>query len=50
MPPDMLAPALTVLPAPLAEAPPRASAFIVTPYGVVVGPRGGRLWMGTLVD
>ena len=50
MPPDMLAPALTVLLDPLAEDPPRASAFIVTLYGDVVEPRGGRLWMGTLID
>lgn len=29
---------------------PRASAFIVTIYGDVVEPRGGMLWMGTLID
>lgn len=29
---------------------PRASAFIVTIYGDVVEPRGGTLWMGTLID
>ncbi|MBE9638565.1 PaaX family transcriptional regulator C-terminal domain-containing protein [Salipiger mangrovisoli] len=32
-----------------AEAP-RAPAFIVTIYGDVVEPRGGMLWMGTLID
>ncbi|WP_343079419.1 PaaX family transcriptional regulator C-terminal domain-containing protein [Ostreiculturibacter nitratireducens] len=29
---------------------PRASAFIVTIYGDAVEPRGGTLWMGTLID
>ncbi|WP_272858583.1 PaaX family transcriptional regulator C-terminal domain-containing protein [Paracoccus stylophorae] len=29
--------------------PPRASSFIVTLYGDVVEPRGGVLWMGTLI-
>ncbi|TYC62997.1 ArsR family transcriptional regulator [Stappia sp. BW2] len=33
----------------LADAP-RAPAFIVTIYGDVVEPRGGMLWMGTLID
>lgn len=33
----------------LAEAP-RAPAFIVTLYGDVVEPRGGMLWMGTLIE
>ncbi|MBF9035686.1 ArsR family transcriptional regulator [Rhodobacterales bacterium HKCCE2091] len=33
----------------LAE-PPRAPAFIVTIYGDVVEPRGGMLWMGTLIE
>lgn len=32
-----------------AEAP-RAAAFIVTVYGDVVEPRGGTLWMGTLIE
>lgn len=31
------------------DAPPRAPAFIVTIYGDVVEPRGGMLWMGTLI-
>ncbi len=30
--------------------PPRATAFIVTVYGDVADPRGGSLWMGTLID
>ncbi|RMC35611.1 PaaX family transcriptional regulator C-terminal domain-containing protein [Paracoccus alkanivorans] len=30
--------------------PPRASSFIVTIYGDVVDPRGGVLWMGTLIE
>jgi phenylacetic acid degradation operon negative regulatory protein len=30
--------------------PPRAGSFIVTVYGDVVEPRGGVLWMGTLID
>jgi phenylacetic acid degradation operon negative regulatory protein len=30
--------------------PPRASHFIVTIYGDVVEPRGGILWMGTLIE
>lgn len=30
--------------------PPRAPAFIVTIYGDVVEPRGGMLWMGTLIE
>lgn len=30
--------------------PPRATAFIVTIYGDVVEPRGGSLWMGTLIE
>ncbi len=34
----------------LSSAPPRASSFIVTIYGDVVEPRGGVLWMGTLID
>ncbi|MHA6344023.1 PaaX family transcriptional regulator C-terminal domain-containing protein [Roseivivax sp. CAU 1761] len=34
---------------PLPAAPPRAAAFIVTIYGDVVEPRGGVLWMGTLI-
>ncbi|WP_210245252.1 PaaX family transcriptional regulator C-terminal domain-containing protein [Martelella alba] len=29
---------------------PRATAFIVTLYGDVAVPRGGRLWMGTLIE
>ncbi|WP_236045339.1 MULTISPECIES: PaaX family transcriptional regulator C-terminal domain-containing protein [Pseudooceanicola] len=29
---------------------PRAAAFIVTLYGDAVEPRGGQLWMGTLVE
>lgn len=29
---------------------PRAASFIVTIYGDVVEPRGGLLWMGTLID
>ncbi len=33
----------------MAEAP-RAPAFIVTLYGDVVEPRGGMLWMGTLIE
>ncbi|MBU3029449.1 PaaX family transcriptional regulator C-terminal domain-containing protein [Paracoccus marinaquae] len=32
------------------DGPPRASSFIVTIYGDVVEPRGGVLWMGTLID
>ncbi|MFC2970236.1 PaaX family transcriptional regulator C-terminal domain-containing protein [Acidimangrovimonas pyrenivorans] len=30
--------------------PPRAAGLIVTIYGDVVGPRGGTLWMGTLIE
>lgn len=30
--------------------PPRAAAFIVTVYGDIVEPRGGILWMGSLID
>lgn len=30
--------------------PPRAGSFIVTIYGDVVEPRGGTLWMGTLIE
>lgn len=30
--------------------PPRATRFIVTIYGDAVVPRGGNLWMGTLID
>lgn len=45
-------------PGPHAQAPdaalagfePRAASFIVTIYGDVVEPRGGLLWMGTLID
>ncbi len=33
-----------------AEQPPRAAHFIVTIYGDVVEPRGGTLWMGTLIE
>lgn len=33
-----------------AEQPPRAAHFIVTIYGDVVEPRGGILWMGTLIE
>lgn len=32
------------------EGPPRAAAFIVTVYGDLVEPRGGVLWMGTLIE
>ncbi|MDF0600422.1 PaaX family transcriptional regulator C-terminal domain-containing protein [Psychromarinibacter sp. C21-152] len=34
----------------LRRTPPRASAFIVTIYGDVVEPRGGALWIGTLIE
>ncbi len=34
----------------LGPEPPRAGAFIVTIYGDVVEPRGGSLWMGTLIE
>lgn len=34
----------------LARLPLRAGAFIVTLYGDVVEPRGGRLWMGNIVE
>ena len=34
----------------LAAQSPRASAFIVTIYGDVAAPRGGILWMGTLIE
>ncbi len=30
--------------------PPRATGFIVTIYGDVAEPRGGQLWMGTLIE
>ncbi len=33
-----------------AAQPPRAAHFIVTLYGDVVVPRGGTLWMGTLIE
>ena len=33
-----------------ASQPPRANRFIVTLYGDVVEPRGGALWMGSLID
>lgn len=32
------------------QRPPRAGGFIVTVYGDLVEPRGGVLWMGTLID
>lgn len=35
---------------PIFEASPRATDFIVTIYGDVVEPRGGILWMGTLIE
>ena len=34
----------------LAADPPRATGFIVTVYGDVVQPRGGALWMGSLIE
>ena len=34
----------------LAGPPPRAGSFIVTIYGDVVEPRGGTLWIGTLIE
>lgn len=34
----------------LRREPPKATAFIVTIYGDVVAPRGGVLWMGSLID
>lgn len=34
----------------LAGPAPRATGFIVTIYGDVAGPRGGTLWMGTLIE
>lgn len=34
----------------LTAEPPRAAQFIVTIYGDVVEPRGGTLWMGTLIE
>ena len=34
----------------LCREPPKATAFIVTIYGDVVAPRGGTLWMGSLID
>lgn len=34
----------------IAADPPRAPGFIVTIYGDVVDPRGGALWVGTLID
>lgn len=34
----------------LSGPPPRAASFIVTIYGDVVEPRGGTLWMGTLIE
>ncbi len=34
----------------LSGPPPRAGSFIVTVYGDVVEPRGGTLWMGTLIE
>ena len=34
----------------LRNAPPKATAFIVTIYGDVVAPRGGTLWMGNLIE
>ena len=34
----------------LVEHPPRAARFIVTVYGDAVVPRGGILWMGTLIE
>lgn len=42
-----VAPALTEI---LAADPPRATGFIVTVYGDVVLPRGGALWMGSLIE
>lgn len=33
----------------LSASPPRASAFLVTIYGDAVEPRGGSVWMGTLI-
>lgn len=39
---------IPTLPAPAFD-PPRAAAFIVTVYGDLVEPRGGVLWMGSLI-
>lgn len=51
---DGIAKSARGLPAPvercLAGPPPRAGSFIVTVYGDVVEPRGGTLWMGTLIE
>jgi phenylacetic acid degradation operon negative regulatory protein len=48
------APAAPPADAPLQDAlrrdPPRATGFIVTIYGDVAEPRGGQLWMGTLIE
>ena len=38
------------MPETLVTDPPRATSFIVTVYGDVVLPRGGALWMGSLID
>ncbi|MGH2343191.1 PaaX family transcriptional regulator C-terminal domain-containing protein [Segnochrobactraceae bacterium EtOH-i3] len=47
LPPGPLRPAIDTL---LRADPPRATRFIVTIYGDVVEPRGGLLWMGTLIE
>lgn len=36
--------------APLVQDPPRATSFIVTLYGDLVEPRGGTIWMGSVID
>ncbi|WP_306131660.1 PaaX family transcriptional regulator C-terminal domain-containing protein [Roseivivax marinus] len=45
--PDTLSPPLRAC---LEGPPPRATGFIVTIYGDVAEPRGGTLWMGTLIE
>ena len=36
--------------APFEQDPPRATSFIVTLYGDLVEPRGGTIWMGSVID